>query len=287
MADDKKLADLEDELSTRKSVEKRGLKIYKEVEKGFQDERVRADQNCDFWDVYNLELNYSQRYNGTSKTYLPLVHDAVEARVTRFVNQVFPSNGRYVEVTTQNGDVPYAHAALIENYIKKAKLRTQVIPAMIRNGDVEGQYTIYATWKKDKRTVRYREKDPMQLNGMEGMDLGDDLGDKVDNVKEEELENGYTHVETINDSDICILPATADSIEDALAKGGSVTLVMRMSKGEVQNNIDDGTFKKDKGEMLLKGFTSNSLSGRFKNPRKENAAAAGIKTHGASKFALI
>ncbi len=282
------LQDLDEELSSKESIKKKCVKLYGDVVKSFEDQRKRSDTILDFWDCYNTETNYNAGYNGRSKVYVPIVHNAIEARTTRFVNQIFPTNGRYVEVVTENGDIPYAHSALIENYIAKAKLRTQVVPALCRNGDIEGQYTVYVSWKENKRKVRYRAKESMKLDGMENIDLGDDIGDKVDNIVEEDLEGGYVHVEVLSDPDVVISPATSDSVDDAIDNGGYVAIAMRMSKGEVQRYIDDGTFKKEQGEALLKGFTSNeSGAGRRANIRKENASAAGIKTQGAGKFALV
>jgi hypothetical protein len=97
-----------------------------------------------------------QYYSGNSKIFLPIVHNAVNARVTRFTNQIFPVSGRNVEVISENGDIPHSTMALAEHYIRRARLRTDVIPALMRNGDVEGQYTLYVGWEELKRTPRRR-----------------------------------------------------------------------------------------------------------------------------------
>ena len=46
----------DDELSTRKSVETQLLDLYDDVEKGFQDQYQRSNDNMDYWDVYNCML---------------------------------------------------------------------------------------------------------------------------------------------------------------------------------------------------------------------------------------
>lgn len=283
MAKAKELSDLNKELSDSAKIEKKCLKIYREVTKGFEDQRDRINSAKDYWDCYNCTLNNNQAYEGNSRIYVPIVHNAIEARTTRFTNQIFPTNGRYVEVVTENGDIPYAHSALLEHYVKKAKLRTQVMPALCRNGDVEGQYTVYVTWQNIKRTVRYREMEGMKLDGIENTSL--EGVDDIENITEEEIEEGHCNVQVIADSDFLVLPATAESVDDALANGGSVTIAMRMSEGEVRKNIDDGTFPKDKAERMIKGFTSKGSQN--KDITKENADAAGIKVHSGSKHALV
>src|SRR5277367_1441925 len=53
---------------------------------GFDDknDQTMTIERC--WDVYNCQLNENQFYVGNSQVYLPIVHDAIEARVTRFSN---------------------------------------------------------------------------------------------------------------------------------------------------------------------------------------------------------
>ena len=90
----------DDELAKRPKIRDRLLDVFKDVEKGFADQRERADSNIDYWECYNNQLGDRQFYNGNSQIFLPITHDAIEARKTRFVNQLFPRSGRYVEVTT-------------------------------------------------------------------------------------------------------------------------------------------------------------------------------------------
>ena len=143
------------------------LDLYKDVDKAFEAQRDRADEIKDNWDMYHCRLNDKQFYNGTSQFALPFVHDAVEARVTRFVNQIFPMSGRYIEVTTNEADPPQATQSLLEGYVRKAKLRTKVAPTLVRNGDLEGTYCVALSWKEIKRKVVTRIKKQPTTDGLE------------------------------------------------------------------------------------------------------------------------
>src|SRR5258708_36908356 len=100
----------------------------------------------DYWDVYNCRLGGQQSYSGRSKIFLPIVHDAVKARKTRFTNQIFPQVGRYVEVTTEAGTLPPAEMSLIDHYIRKAKLPTVEVPALSATGAADAESTIHEDW---------------------------------------------------------------------------------------------------------------------------------------------
>src|ERR1700680_437993 len=83
------------------------LKLYQDIEKGFIDQSQRSDDQLDYWDTYNCELSGYQAYSGNAQIYVPIIHNAVNARAVRFVNQLFPKGGRYVEVTSSDGEQPY------------------------------------------------------------------------------------------------------------------------------------------------------------------------------------
>ena len=53
--------------------------------------------------------------------------DAIEARVTRFTNQLFPQSGHYVDCTSADGEIPYEVIALANHYIKASHFKTQVV----------------------------------------------------------------------------------------------------------------------------------------------------------------
>jgi len=81
-------------------------KLYVKVEKGFEEQRDRSDGILDNWGLYNCKLDDRQFYAGNSRIFIPFIRDAVNARVTRFANQIFPQSGRYIEVTTGEADTP-------------------------------------------------------------------------------------------------------------------------------------------------------------------------------------
>ncbi len=267
------------DLCSRPGVEKKLLKLYPDIEKGFEEQQDRSDDILDNWDLYNCKLGQKQFYAGTSKIFVPFVKDAVNARATRFTNQIFPQSGRFVEVTTAEADPPQATQSLIEGYVRKTKLRTQLVPALVRNGDVEGQYTIYVSWKERERHVVTRAKTQPMTDG-----LPNEAAEPVDDFKEETLVDAYPDVEIISDPDLLVMPATADSIDEALDVGGSVTVIRRWGAGKIKKMIEDGDIEKDAGETLLEEM-SKTRSAKDTDVEKKQADAAGIKGRG--KFALV
>lgn len=267
-----------DDITSRVDEEKL-LDLYVAVEKGFEAQRDRADEICDNWDLYNGRLGEKQFYNGTSQIALPFTHDAIDARVTRFTNQIFPTSGRFVEVTTGEADPPMATQALLEGYVRKTKLRTDIVPALVRNGDVEGQYTIYVSWRERERHVQTRYKRQPMTAGMENP-----AAEPVDDIREEVLTDSFPDVEVISDPDLCVLPATAASVEDAIDSGGSVTVIRRWSKGKIKAMIADGEIDEEKGEDLIEEMTKQSRA-KDVDIAKEQLDAAGIKERG--KVALV
>src|SRR5258708_27365255 len=241
----------------------------------------------DYWDVYNCRLGGQQSYSGRSKIFLTIVHDAVKARKTRFTNQIFPQVGRYVEVTTEDGTLPQAEMSLIDHYIRKAKLRTVVVPALCVNGDVEGQYNIYVDWVERRRKVAWRTQKPIQVE-MQGTepDSLEDPDEKMDDIQEEEIKDAHPHVEVLADTDVLILPATAESVGDALAMGGSATILRRWSKYKINKKIKDGEIIKEAGKHLVEEMKKEAAV-TLPNKPKQSADAAGIKLEGGSKYALV
>src|SRR5216684_7232994 len=212
----KRPTERDDELGEREEIAESLRDTYADIQKGFTDQRERSDAILDYWDIYNCKLGERQFYNGRSEIFVPIVRDAVEARTTRFVNQMFPNSGRYVEVITGEQDHPHALIALLESYIRIAKLRTQVMPALMVNGDIEGQYTIYVDWQKIERHIVSRETNPVQHDGLEFPELGE-----VETIAEETSSDAGPMVEVISDADFLVLPVTANSLDDALERGGS------------------------------------------------------------------
>ena len=267
------------ELSTKASTREDLLDIYKLVEDSFIDQRDRIDDIIDYWQCYDCELGERQFYQGTSQIFLPFVHDAIEARVTRFTNQLFPQAGRFVDVTTQNGEMPHAIMALIEHYVSRAKLRTEVVPALLRNGDIEGQYNLYVGWKEITRHYTSRSEKPIKAAGVESEALGSE-----ESIEDEEILRGMPDIEVLHDSDVTIWPATANGVDDAIEAGGGAAIMRRWSKTKIKALIKEGDIVKSAGEALIEEMRS-AAKDQNKNLAKELADTAGVKAKG--KHALI
>ena len=284
------LEDRNAELSGRKTIDKALLDVYKDVEKGFDDQRERADQQLDDWDIYNCRLGNRQFYAGNAQIFVPITHNAVEARKTRFTNQVFPQTGRYVDCTSSDDSKPYALISLLEHYIRKARLRTQVMPALMKNGDVEGQYNIYVRWRHTKRHVVQRVRHPAMVDqGPGGMGGFEDPDSEIEDIEEMTLEHGAPLVEVLSDSDILVLPQVCDSLDEALAVGGSATILRRWSKATIKAMIHDGEITEQGGNRLLKQMAQDEEFGGHPpvDKPKEMVDAAGIKRGARGKYALV
>lgn len=270
-----------DELCDEESLQETFNKVYTEVENGFDKQSARSDQIADYWDCYDCELNQNQFYNGNSEIYVPIVHDAINARVTRFSNQIFPQSSRYIDVITEDGHSPNAIISLLESYIRKQQLHTQIVKPLIRNGDIEGQYTVYCSWKTTKREVAFRTQRPT--------DIGSGLVDPtktLDDIEEKEIKIGMPSVEIISDADLLVLPATAPTLEDALDDGGSVTILRRWSKAKIQRMISKKQIEKYAGKQLLEEMNNNAKTNR-KDMDKRAVDAAGIRVDGNTKTAIV
>lgn len=271
----------DDELSKRPKIREELLKAFQDAEKGFTDQSERADNNTDYWDCYNCQLTDRQYYSGQSAIFVPLVRNAIEARKTRFCNQIFPQNGRYVDVITENDEMPHATMALLDHYVRCAKLRTQIIPALCVAGDVEGQYSLYISWRKSKRHTVQRVEKPVQIAGMDMPELG-----SVETMKDETIEVGHPAVEVLADADLLIMPATVDSLEEAIEIGGAVVVMRRWTKAQIRQMIEDGEFDEEAGEHLLDAMGDKKTPPRRTDTRKELADAAGIKVGSGGKYVL-
>jgi hypothetical protein len=261
------------ELVSIKGVREQLEKIFKAVEKGFQDQADRSDETCDWWDIWNCKLGTNQYYAGQSKVFLPLVRNAIKARKTRFVNQLFPQSNRNVAVISHDGENPDAQVSLCEHYIRRDKLRSVTIPALMVAGDVEGQMTVVVSWTKYRRNVVDKIPEPIRVLGI---DLPPEVAEPVEKTRESEFYDAGPSVEIVLDADVCILPATSDTIEEALECGGSVTIIRRWSKERLQELIDEGELRASSTEQLIGAMKQETL----KDQEKKNLDAAGIKARG-------
>jgi hypothetical protein len=249
-------------------------KLLQSVQKGYEDQIERSDSIQDYWDIYGCRLNDHQFYSGTSKIYMPLVHNALDARQIRFTNQLFPQNRRHVECLTTDGHNPEHILVLVEHYISALKMRTKIVPKLCISGDVEGQYSVYVSWKKFNRKIKRRIKMPMDPA------TGEAHGDDQEALSIEKVVDGSPHVEVLPDSDILILPVTAASVDDALGVGGSVTVIRRWSKSMVRQMAKDGAITEDAAEGLTTNMDDIANKIGKRNQRKANVEKMGMKTSG-------
>jgi hypothetical protein len=271
--------DRDEELKDKPGVERACLELYKDIMKAFSNQWDRANANMDYWDIYNCQLGPNQFYSGNSKIYVPICHDAINARVTRFKNQLFPQSGKHVEVTASE-EQPHALMSLLEFYIRKTKLKTKIVPPLMRNGDVEGQYTLYVGWTKNERHTAMRVHREPQVDAM-GV-AGDE---EFEDIVEETIVHQYPHVEVLADADVVFWPVMAASVEGAIDQGGGVAIIRRWSKSKIRQMIRDGEFDKEEGEFLLKTMAKKQEQ-QYPDKPKAMADAAGIKMEGGTVFAL-
>lgn len=253
----------DDQLADVDSYSKPLSDIRAKVEKAFMDQVTRVNDHADYWDIYECILNDNQAYNGNSACYIALVADAIDARQTRFCNQLFPLNGRYVEVVTENGDIPHAEMALIEHYIDKLKMKTMIAAPLCRNGDIEGQYNIYVSWSEQTRHVIKHVTE-----------------DGVESVVEEEIVDSQPEIEVIPDADVAIFPATSNTVLSALEKGGGVAITRRWTKAKIEQMAEDGEITQDAADSINAQMDSAANGTLQKDMAKEHAAAAGIRGKG-------
>ena len=263
------------ELGKKPAIKDKLIALYSDVEKGFTDQRTRADNILDYWDAFNMKLGDRQFYNGNSRIYLPFLRDAVGARSTRFTNQLFPQSQRFVEVVTENGDVPHATMSLLEHYVRWNKLRTRVVKPLIVNGDIEGQYTVYVGWRQFKRYVGSKQQKPVQVDGLEYPELGD-----TPDFEEVKIKEAGPWAEVISDADLLVLPVVADTIDDAIESGGSVTIMRRWSKAAIKQMVSEGEIMSEVADALTKQMDKQAGAGDKPNTEKAIAEAAGIKGTG-------
>lgn len=271
----------DDELAGRKRIRERLLKIYEDVEKAFENQKQRSDAILDYWDMYNCVLGGKQYYNGNSKIFVPIIQVAINARSTRFTNQMFPQNGRHVQVTAAGDDKePLALVALLEKYVHDARLRTQVMPALCVNGDVEGQYNVYVDWNSVERHVVSRATKPVRIGGVDMPEAGE-----VETIEEETIEDAGVGAEVLHDTDVVVWPTTVDSLDQALEVGGGFAIIRRWTKAKIEQMRDAGAIEKDPANALVKAMSKVTENAR--DARKSSASVAGVRLDEGSKIAVV
>lgn len=254
-------------------------KIYANVCSGFTDKKEQTDIIERSWDIYNCILNENQMYEGDSKVYLPIVHDAIEARVTRFCNMMFPQTGRYSDVLSADGKVPYETMALCDYYVEQCGLRESIIPSLMRSGDITGQYSLFMSWlKRTRNTIKKKQTSELAGEGGTVPEAG-----TIPDIEFEAVDDSRPDVMVLDARDLLISPASVDDVEDA----DVVAIALRLSAGKIQEMIDEGEFDEEEGEKLLDNMSTSGKEDQ-PNPDKKNLGAAGIKTDSkGNKTALV
>lgn len=245
------------------------------IVRGFEEQASRSDNLDKWWRIFNCELDANQFYNGNAQVYVPIIRDAINARATRFANQLFPQSGRFVDVTATDGSTPYEIIAILNHYIGDAKLKTEIVRPLLRTGDIEGQMNLYVDWRTVTRHVVSRET-RAPIDPLTNMELP---GEEVVDIVEEEIREGRPGFEVLHDSDVVVLPATAESVDDALAKGGTVTIVRRWSRSQYDAMIDDGEIKSTGAEDEDGRLVDATMTG-LSDLKKALAKAVGIRASG-------
>jgi hypothetical protein len=255
--------------------------LYSTIFRGWEAQAERADAQMDWWDIYHCRLNQNQFYNGNAQVYVPIVRDAVNARSTRFVNQLFPASGRYTDVTTTDGKIPYEIIALLSDYIRRGKIKTSVFKPLCRNGDIEGQYNLYIDWNEIRRQIvsRSTHGPTIEQDGTP-VELPADDGEEIEDVTEDDIFEGAPVCEVLHDSDVLVSPATADSVDEALEAGGVVVIVRRWSKSKIERMADAGEILQAEADALGKMMISVQNRANQTDTEKKLAEAVGIHAKG-------
>jgi hypothetical protein len=252
------------------------IKSFSECYKAFVDQAQRCDDIRDYWDAYNCKLNSNQKYDGNACLYVPIIYNAVEARKTRFLNQMFPASRRYIDATSTDAGVPHGIVALLEHYIEKTHMRTQVVAPLLLNGDIEGQYNLYVDWNRIERHIVSRETRPVSVP-VRGVGPVAAEDEEVEDISEETIVDASPCFEVLHDEDVLVLPKTSNSIDHALAQGGKVAIIRRWTKATIEEMLDRGELVKGPTESLLEMSTNDSF---LREAARAHPDAAGFKAAG-------
>jgi hypothetical protein len=262
--------------SGQKRVREQLADLYSSVVKVFEDKKEQNDTIEECWDVYQCKVTSHQMYSGNSQVFLPLVRDAVNARETRFTNTLFPKSGRYCDVVSSDGTVPYDLIAMLEYYCRTTSLRTNVVPVMTRGGDISGQYNIYMSWETTTRNIVSKKKVVDPTAPVDGEDTYDD-------VEYEEDEQGGPSVEVLDSRDLGIWPTNVDNIDHA----EGVAVRRYWSKSKLKKMVREGTLEKEPVDILIANMNAKPSPGDPDTP-KDAAQYAGVyNTVKGGKLAIV
>lgn len=278
---DVQLEDRQKDYSNLKYVQKQLGNIYPIVEKAFDDKKDQTQLIEDCWDIYNCKLGPNQQYNGKSQVYVPVVRDAMNARKTRFINMLFPQSNRYADVVDSEGRIPSDLIAVLDYYVKQANIRRIVAPALIRGGDVSGNYAAYVEWGSKSRFIVNKEKKPEMVSET---GAAVDGTAEYDDVSYEEVKDERAVFSVLDTRNLVVLPATVDDIEDAEI----VAIALRYTKDKIKEMVSEGIFEKDAAKQLIGSMSSNTGSAKQTDTGKKSNNAAGVELNSkGNKTALI
>ena len=235
----------------------------------------RSDDLDNWWNIYNCEIDDNQFYNGNAQIYVPIIRDAINARVTRHGNQLFPNTGRYIDCTASDGKEPVDQMALVNHYIREMQLESQIVRPLLRNGDIEGHYHLYVDWIETRRQLVSREtRGPIDPGT--GVELP---GQEIETIREEDVTVGRPAAQVLHDSDVVVWPATADTLDQAFSAGGGCVIVRRWSKTTQERLIEAGEIEEGDEDGDGNAVVQESLTG-LKDLPKQLAKAIGVRAKG-------
>ncbi len=237
------------------SVTKQCREPWKIISSLFKEGKSEQNERIDrFWNIYNCILSDQQSYVGTSHSYVPAIRDAIEARVKRFQSMLFPRMGNQITVVSYAGDSPDATMSVLENHIRTSHLDS-LTPAMLRAGDVEGQWSLEVDWRKSVVTAR-RVRELVSEDG------------PTVSLEDEDIVSEGPRVEIVSAQDLAVYPDTVDNIQDAEIVSRRIWL----TSGAMDRYVLDGWFDGKARELAVK---STSLG-----PSQKRSEDAGQREQG-------
>ena len=268
---------------------KEAARLYPLIQKEYENQYDQGRMIAEFWNIYSATPDDNQMYMGNSRSYIPAVRDAINARAKRTVKQLFPSRLKHVQAVGSDPNPPYPQLALIEHYIRKSRLK-DIVRSDLTAGDVTGQFNIYIDWTRSYRRVTELVKRNPTLGGGGAPEEAAEIPDPTDEEEATEesdiLEEGPDIVDFATE-DLAVVPPTCNDLERAEA----VSIRLRMSRAKVEQMVEEGVFilpqKSRIDSFVNKGAGAADDGMRTKAPQKKRAEDAGVRTEGTFTYALI
>lgn len=264
-----KLEDRTKDYSNLKYIQEQIDDTYSQIEKAFEDKAEQNDTIDECWDLYHCNFNDNQSYNPMGNgVYVPIVRDALIARETRFINMLFPGTNRYSDIISNDGRVPHELIALLDYYVRRSQLRQMVMPALIRSGDISGNYALYLEWAAVERCITSKTKHPEAVTEADTPVEG---AGEYDDVDYEEDKDEFPAVSVIDPRNLVVLPTTSRSVEEAEI----VDVVLPFTKAKIKKWVKLGIFESSAANKLLLNMKTAAET-KIPSTRKKFAMEAGI-----------